>query len=782
QGGQFNEYGIVTHEGVARVFSDGTLDTNFNNTTNFNTPLVRCLALQSDGKAIVGGNFFTWATSGRTNLVRLYGNNYPAEIITQPKSINVAVGTNVTFFTDVSNPTQVDYQWRYDGQDILGATDNEYSIFNAQLADAGTYSVFVNSGVGGTTSSNAVLQVGIPPAITQQPTPTSLAVTQGQTATFTAAASGTPLNYYWLLNGKSLAGTNATLTVTNVLPNQAGNYTLVASNFLGTATSAPAALSVLYPNNIVNGPSSQSVAVGGTALFTVSASGNPLNYQWLKSGSPIPGATGSSFQITNVMFSDAASYSVTVSNQFNSQTSSVATLSVGYPPSITLQPTNVTANLGDTVSFTSAASGTGPLSYQWLFNNNPIANQTASNLTLTNVQIGNIGNYALSVSSPFGSAISSNAFLNLNGYPSNLYFGLIAYYPFSGNANDATGNGNNGTVSGAALTQDRFGNPGMAYQFDGVSNYIYCSIVNIPAGSAPRALSLWAQSDATNTAGANPAWWGSQQSLQGFGIEAYGTPYLWAGQLDGGVDVVYSDAVVDTNWHQLVLTYDGATLAIAVDGVQQNNLGVTANTSISGLYIGSGLAANYFPGAVDEVRIYNRALSTNDVAQLYQLESGLPLIQQQPQSLSLVVGQTANFNVQVASIGSLSYQWYYSNAPLANATNALLTIPSVQMTNAGAYFVVVSNTLGSATSGVANLTVGTPPQMALVHFGPNNLPMIQMSGTSGFNYMVQTTTNLTPPIVWQTIATIPADTNGNWTFIDTNPPSLGSRFYRVAAP
>ncbi|HZV36467.1 MAG TPA: immunoglobulin domain-containing protein, partial [Verrucomicrobiae bacterium] len=159
-GGQFSTYNGLPRIGVARLFSDGTMDTNFNITTNFPpVPLVRCVALQPDGKVIVGGSFTTWTGFGRTNLVRLYGNNYPAEIVTQPRSTNVAVGANVTFSVDVSNPTPVDYQWFYNGSAIPGATDNEYSVFNAQLDDSGTFSVFVNSSLGGTMSSNAVLQV-----------------------------------------------------------------------------------------------------------------------------------------------------------------------------------------------------------------------------------------------------------------------------------------------------------------------------------------------------------------------------------------------------------------------------------------------------------------------------------------------------------------------------------------------------------------------------------------------------------------------------------------------
>ncbi len=779
-GGVLSSYNGSVREGVARVFSDGTLDSSFNKTTNFITPQIRCLAIQSDGKVLAGGNFSSFNSTPRVNLVRLYGDNYPAEIITQPQGRNVAVGSNVTFSVELSNPTVADYQWRKDGVDIPGATFGQYSVFNAQMADAGNYSVFASTGLGGTTSSNALLQVGIAPVITQQPT--NLTVTQGQSATFTGAATGTSLNYYWRF-GQSVVGTNTTLTLTNVVAGQAGSYVFVASNFVGSATSAPATLSVLFPITLVGSPASQAVPVGGSANFTVAVTGYPLNYQWLKNGSPITGANGSNYSISNVLLTDAGGFSVIVSNQFNSVTSSVANLSVGFPPTVTVQPVSLTNNLGDTATFSCTVTGTAPIALQWLFNGNPLTNQYGTNLTLTNVQIAGIGGYALSAANAFGSTVSSNAFLNLNGYPSNLYAGLVAFYPFNGNANDASGNGNNGTVNGATLTQDRFGASGMAYQFDGISNLITCNVANIPTGATPRTVCLWAMANSmTPGEGANLAWWGVPQNLQGFGIIDNGSPSTWQGQSFGGGDDVDSGFAVDTSWHQIVVVYTGSQLSISIDGTQEASLPIAINTGTSPFLIGAGASSGFFSGAIDEVRIYNRALSSNDVQQLYMLESGLPTITQQPQSLMLVAGTTANFSVQALGMGTLSYQWFYTNAPLANATNAMLTLPSVQPANSGPYYVVVTNNFGSVPSAVANLAVGNPPQTLQFQLNSDKSLSIQMPGTPGFNYVLQTTTNLLPPVIWESIASIPADTNGVWTYMDTNTPSSGSRFYRVSTP
>ena len=91
-----------------------------------------------------------------------------------------------------------------------------------------------------------------------------------------------------------------------------------------------------------------------------------------------------------------------------------------------------------------------------------------------------------------GTLISVNA--QVPSYvPSN---GLAGWWPFSGNANDVSGYGNNGTVNGATLTTDRFGNPNAAYSFDGINDYIRCTSTGV-AGSGSRTISFWIKSNST---------------------------------------------------------------------------------------------------------------------------------------------------------------------------------------------------------------------------------------------------------------------------------------------
>ncbi len=161
-------------------------------------------------------------------------------------------------------------------------------------------------------------------------------------------------------------------------------------------------------------PQGQTVIQGSSATFSVVAScASPLSYQWLKNGLIIPGANYPTNTIQNVQPADAGAYSVVVSSFAGSVVTPEVTLMVNLPPAITAQPQNVTVAQGSTAAFSVTASGTPPLTYQWRFNGASIAGATAPGYTMTNVQVAAGGSYAVVVSSPFGSASSIDATLNV---------------------------------------------------------------------------------------------------------------------------------------------------------------------------------------------------------------------------------------------------------------------------------------------------------------------------------------------------------------------------------
>ena len=170
------------------------------------------------------------------------------------------------------------------------------------------------------------------PRFTTQPQ--SLTALPGDTVTLSADASGSaPINYQWYRNGGAVAqATHPDLTLASLDASKAGNYFVVAANAAGRATSFVAVVTLIVPPAppvIVQHPVSQTVALGASVSFAVAATGTgPFNYQWRKNSAPIPGASAATFSIASVLVSDAAEYTVTVSNPGGNSTSQPATLTV----------------------------------------------------------------------------------------------------------------------------------------------------------------------------------------------------------------------------------------------------------------------------------------------------------------------------------------------------------------------------------------------------------------------------------------------------------------------
>ena len=182
--------------------------------------------------------------------------------------------------------------------------------------------------------------------ILSQPADTNVIV--GSNATFSVSVGGTPpFVYQWFFNGSALAGqTNSSILITNAQPSaQPQDFQVVITNDFNAVTSRVAVLTVNQPTNsvpvtnsiplITQEPANQSVLVGSSATFAVTAAGQfPLFYQWvfMPTGSStvtnVPNATNASLTITNVQLSDAGQFRVGISNSFGSTNSRAATLSV----------------------------------------------------------------------------------------------------------------------------------------------------------------------------------------------------------------------------------------------------------------------------------------------------------------------------------------------------------------------------------------------------------------------------------------------------------------------
>jgi uncharacterized lipoprotein YddW (UPF0748 family) len=254
-------------------------------------------------------------------------------ITIQPQSQNVNQSSNATFTVLAAGAPAPSYQWRFNSTDIAGATDSTYTRNYLQPADAGSYSVVVSNVAGSITSSNAILTVNLPPAITTQPQDQN--VNQSSNATFSVVATATPVpTYQWRFNSTDISGaTDGTYTRSNAQPADVGSYSVVVSNVAGSVTSSNAILTVNVPPAINTQPQSLSVTVDSSASFTVVATGTPApSYQWRFNGTNLAYATASVYTCNNAQTKDAGSYSVMVSNTAGTVASAEAVLTVTQPP------------------------------------------------------------------------------------------------------------------------------------------------------------------------------------------------------------------------------------------------------------------------------------------------------------------------------------------------------------------------------------------------------------------------------------------------------------------
>ncbi len=201
--------------------------------------------------------------------------------------------------------------------------------------------------------------------------------------------------------------------------------------------------------------------------------------------------------------------------------------------------------------------------------------------------------------------------------------GLVAYYPLAGNANDASGNGNNGTVYGANLVADRFGNPSAAYQFHGnSSSYINATPTSSLNFAREITVSLWCAVDGAGTQ--SPRLVSIENlAMSGGGEIAWrnGPPRQFVFQYGSG-SPTWSGNYANGQWIHLVGVGTETSAMLYVNGVLVSNVTVPAVGNIGQitlLNIGRMAYPGYdaFDGRIDDVRIYNRALSADEIQALY---------------------------------------------------------------------------------------------------------------------------------------------------------------------
>lgn len=354
------------------------------------------------------------------------------------------------------------------------------------------------------------------------------------------------------------------------------------------------------------------------------------------------------------------------------------------PPVVNLQPASRACFPGNAVSFVSSVSGTLPLSYQWTYNGTNILGQTNDSLTLSNVDFNQTGIYALQVTNNIGSTLSSNALLTVYLPPACVPppAGLVSWWPADGNALDIVG-GNNGILyNGVGYRNGQEG--GQCFQiFGGNSAVEIGDATNLQLQDFT--IETWIQRTSPYVAapyGGPGMIFSYAGGGYGFGLNDNGTLYF--GQI--GVDGYSSTGSIggDLGWHQVAVTKSGTNVFFYVDGnpdamlVYTNQFEFSTSACIGSIGDHFGFPQHTFYGAIDELSIYNRALSAAEIQAIYQAGGGGKC--QQAPSLSISRSApnvvvtwpvwAAAFNLQTAS-GRLVSPGNWTNQPAVLQTNGL---------------------------------------------------------------------------------------------------------------
>jgi hypothetical protein len=646
-------------------------------------------------------------------------------VLPQPQTLNV--GQTISINGDASGTGPFTWQWLLNGTAVPGATNKTYVVQSAQPRDSGNYqlvvqsplafakspavpvSVQVNNGIFLSadyfsnritinpllgpvmgSNTNATSETGEP---LHDGKPGGKSIWYTWTASFTGVISLTTLGSDFDTLLAVYLGTNVSqltpvasdddsggfftsLVTFNVT--QGATYQIAVDGFQGASGTVilgmPSPASYQVTTNslpvILQGPTNQLVAPGGTLTLTVVAS-NAATYQWFFNSAPIAGATNSSFVITNFQASSVGLYSVLAANGSGSAQSEPASVQVAVQNAGS--PASSQDKFGDAVDLSTTQSNGLPAIIKASGGDTRgfSVSQAFSTVKATKEpgepdhcgQAGGASQWYIYTTPAAGSFHVSTAGSTFNT--------IVAVYTGSGaDFASLTELGCGFTTNFQANGQPDvlIGNVAAGTKlFIVVDGYLGASgtvLLNIGLGQLPSIAAL-PQNQAASPGGS-----------AAFNVVAQGSTnfsYQW---LFNGVQLPKQ-----TN----------ATLSIA--NVQSNSLG-SYSVVISNVVgvITSG------PPAVLTIQ-------------------STPAINSQPTNLAATLGSSATFTAGAAGVAPLEYQWLFNGNPIARATNSSLTISPVTTAAVGSYSVVVTNSLGSVTSSNAVLTIrsggGTPPAVTV---------------------------------------------------------------------
>ena len=341
----------------------------------------------------------------------------------------------------------------------------------------------------------------------------------------------------------------------------------------------------------------------------------------------------------------------------------------------------------------------------------PIISNEVINGKLDDITIYNRALTQQEITNLYNSSLSQTACIPAN-VPTT---GLVGYWPFCGNANDESGNANNGTVNGATLTTDRFGNTNSAYNFDGINDNIGLgNFFNYTSFS----ISMWVKP-------------GNQNGHAVIIDNNHASSNNWVFQTisnfsNNGYNFINSNEVLlsTNNWNHVILSYSLGVVRVYLNGnlVTETPWSLNYNNSPS-LFLGYWQAANarFWKGDMDDIGIWNRALTQEEITNLYNSNQCITNITV-TDTLIINVGQLS-FNDPVTWANNITI------APNPASTEVNINFNNITNLNGGTLKII--NSLGQEVATTPITTSGTNSTMQLATWGGTGMYFVQIINPQG---------------------------------------------------
>ncbi|MBN2506321.1 MAG: immunoglobulin domain-containing protein [Verrucomicrobia bacterium] len=642
----------------------------------------------------------------------------PPRILTQPQSVVAGLGETATFSVGAVGSAPLSYQWSFKGNPLPGETASTLSFTVASAAQAGDYRVTVSNAAGSEDSQPATLSVrALVPGLFNTGVDDSKAV----------LPDGSVDSHYTLIVNADSASTDAIVQDGSVFPIVDGPWMRNndTSKWIGPRFNTAEAAALVSGNgeyvyrltfDLTGLDLGTVVITGGWAIDNA---GLAIRVNGIDTGlvnnNGFAGLTAFTIDSSNASLIEGLNtldFVVQNTDALLGYTGlrvgnlrGLAALP-GTPPAITTQPQGGLAGTGQTVTFSVAAEGSSPLSYQWHKDGAVLPGANASTLTLANVTRGDAGTYTVEVSNPAGTAVSEPAVLTVRD-----------------------------TVPGVLNTG--VDDTGVAV-LDGSVDGHYRLVVNPDAASADAIVqdgSVFPIVDGTWLRNNDRSKWiGPRFETSA----AAGGNYLYRVTFDlTGFDP--ATVAIAGDW-----TCDNPGLEIYLNGQPTGNSHDGAFSTLRPFAVTSGFAVgiNTLDFEVNNASLGYTGLRVANVLALGDRlpEGTAPFILEQPASIVGTVTETVGFSVRANGSAPLSYQWYYGPDPLPGETGPALSFLIEFPDQAGEYSVRVSNAFGTAVSDAATLivselpTITQQPQSAFVAFGDDVTFTVGALGTPPLEY------------------------------------------------